>query len=64
MKRRFIFGRFEWKLQDLYIGCYWKKQNYLLDLWIVLIPTITLHLRWGRSLPYPSDGSPYPSDGC
>jgi hypothetical protein len=48
----------EFKPQDLWIGCYWKKHpdcrriwygpfRVKMDLWICIIPTLPIHLMFG-----------------
>ena len=52
--------RIEFKLQDLWIGAFWKstwgepyrdrryfKESF--DLWICLIPCLPIHFNWGRT---------------
>lgn len=39
-----IKARIEWKLQDLWVGVYWKDTPEQLDIWICLIPCLPLHI--------------------
>lgn len=34
----------EFKLADLWIGLFWKRQAQTLHLWICLLPTLPLHI--------------------
>lgn len=55
-------ARLEFKVEDLWIGAFWKKRlawssadevRAQWDLWLCLIPTLPLHLTWysrGRKL--------------
>lgn len=36
--------RFEAKLQDCWIGAYWKREQYALHIWICLLPMFPLHI--------------------
>jgi hypothetical protein len=38
--------QFEFKLQDLWIGAFWKRIGNCMDLWICFLPCIPLHLSW------------------
>ena len=46
-KFEFYNAEFEWKLQDFWVGGYWKQTGSTVDLWICLLPCIPLHLSWG-----------------
>ena len=35
---------FEFKLQDLWIGAYWKRIGNCVDIWICLLPCVPLHI--------------------
>lgn len=37
---------FEWKLQDLWVGAFWKRQGNCVDLWICFLPCVPLHVSW------------------
>lgn len=52
-------ARFEWKVEDFWIGVFWKvrpeiyysakfNDPWLLDVWICLIPCVPFHLRLER----------------
>lgn len=43
----FYNWQFEWKLQDFWIGAFWKRTGNTVDLWICLIPCVPLHVSWG-----------------
>lgn len=51
MKRKFEFynAQFEWKLEDLWVGAFWKRTGGTIDLWLCLIPCVPLHVSWGWS---------------
>lgn len=51
MKRRFEFynAQFEWKLEDFWVGAFWKRTGGTIDLWLCLIPCVPLHVSWGWS---------------
>ena len=34
----------EFKIEDLWIGAYWRQTNKKFDLWICLLPCIPIHL--------------------
>lgn len=51
MKR--IFGkritfkiRLEFKIQDLWIGIFWKKKIRLYNIWICVIPCFPIHVKF------------------
>lgn len=35
--------RFEFKIQDLWVGVFWKNTKERLDIWVCLIPCLPLH---------------------
>jgi hypothetical protein len=37
---------FEFKLQDLWIGAFWKRSGNCVDLWICFLPCLPLHISW------------------
>jgi hypothetical protein len=37
---------FEFKLQDCWIGAFWKRQGNCVDLWLCLLPCVPLHVSW------------------
>lgn len=48
-----VTARFEWKLQDLWIGVFWKttrcrtdegEKPFATDIWICLLPCVPLHV--------------------
>lgn len=44
--------RLEFKPEDMWVGVYWKRTRVgratraVIDVWICLVPTIPIHLRW------------------
>lgn len=59
--------KLEFKLQDFFIGFYWKKQKNIygfkhLDLWICIIPTLPIHIHCliGRDRLIGRDPQPIP----
>ena len=44
------FIRFEFKLQDLWCGVFWKDSSYQCDIWICVVPTLPLHICWAHGL--------------
>ena len=43
----------EWKLQDLWIGAFWKRVGNSLDVWVCLIPCVPIHFSgWRSEEPY------------
>lgn len=36
----------EWKLQDLWVGVYWKRIGNAWDIWVCLLPCLPLHVSW------------------
>ncbi len=38
--------RIEFKLQDLWVGVFWKNTTYQFDVWICLVPCFPLHIGW------------------
>lgn len=39
-------AQFEVKLEDLWVGAFWKRCGNCWDLWICLIPCFPLHVSW------------------
>lgn len=37
---------FEWKLQDMWVGWFWKRTGNCVDLWICVLPCVPLHVSW------------------
>jgi hypothetical protein len=63
--------RLEFKLQDLWIGAFWREGRLLRDrqsgqrkreyhLWLCLLPCVPLHFEWKRRLVRGKDGDPLP----
>lgn len=42
--RQIASVRFEVKLQDAWIGAYWKRDLYALHIWICFVPCLPLHI--------------------
>jgi len=40
--------KFEYKLQDMWLGVFWKATPAWVDIWICLVPCFPLHLSWMR----------------
>lgn len=38
-----IRPRLEFKLQDMWIGVYWKSVGHAVDVWVCLIPCVPIH---------------------
>lgn len=36
--------RFEFKLQDMWIGAFWKRIGNCVDVWICFLPCVPLHI--------------------
>jgi len=36
----------EFKLQDLWIGAFWKRIGNCVDLWVCLVPCVPIHISW------------------
>jgi len=36
----------EFKVNDLWIGAYWKNNDYIFHLWICILPMLPIHVRW------------------
>lgn len=34
----------EWKLQDMWVGAFWKRQGHVFDAWICLLPCLPIHV--------------------
>lgn len=43
-KKHLYSIRFEWKLADMWIGVYWRRERYTLHIWICFLPCIPLHV--------------------
>jgi hypothetical protein len=48
----------EWKLADLWIGAFWKRGEYELDIWVCLLPCLPIHITIF------SGESPFVCPGC
>jgi hypothetical protein len=48
------FWRFEFKVEDAWVGAFWKHQPWTnggferFDLWVCLLPCVPLHVWWIR----------------
>lgn len=67
-----IRARLEWKLEDFWVGAFWRKspQSPLVDIWICLLPCVPLHITlykvrcpncgaWVKKLGKASDGNEF-----
>lgn len=36
----------EFKLQDLWIGAFWKRLGNCIDLWLCIVPCFPIHISW------------------
>ncbi len=36
--------QFEFKLADMWIGAYWRRERYVLHIWVCLLPCLPLHV--------------------
>jgi hypothetical protein len=41
----------EFKLQDFWIGAYWKRMGNCVDLFVCLLPCLPIHISWWWSQP-------------
>lgn len=41
--------KFEFKIQDAWIGVRWKSFQMQTDIWICLIPFVSIHIDWDRT---------------
>lgn len=39
-------AQFEWKLEDMWVGAFWRQIGTSYDLWICLVPCLPLHISW------------------
>lgn len=39
-------AQFEFKLADMWIGAFWKRQGNCVDLWICPLPCVPFHISW------------------
>ena len=46
----------EFKLQDMWMGVYWKNRKQDIDIWICLLPCFPIHYWSGREKKEGSDG--------
>ena len=37
-------ARFEFKLADMWVGLFWRKQPRRLDVWVCAVPCLPLHI--------------------
>lgn len=40
-------ARWEFKLQDFWVGVFWRRHGGVLDVWICLLPCLPIHLTLG-----------------
>lgn len=43
---RFCWIRLEYKLQDMWIGLFWRRHGSGGDVWICLLPCLPIHISW------------------
>lgn len=48
LKRRGIKAAVEFKLEDAWVGAFWKEKRGIMHLWICLLPCLPLHVQWDR----------------
>lgn len=36
--------RIEHKIEDCWIGCYWRKKTYATHIWVCIIPMFPVHI--------------------
>lgn len=48
----------EWKVEDLWIGAFWKRSGNVLHLWICVLPCIPIHMQFSCHI------SKYPLKVC
>ena len=41
---RHIKVRLEFKVEDLWIGAFWRRDDVGLDIWVCLLPCLPLHI--------------------
>lgn len=46
MQRGSLRARFEFKLEDFWVGVFWKRTGTRVDAWICFLPCVPLHLWW------------------
>lgn len=52
-KRKRLMVSLEWKVQDLWIGAFWKAEYGEFDLWICLLPCLPIHISFDDpSIPF------------
>jgi hypothetical protein len=34
----------EWKIQDLWVGLYWRRHGHEIDVWICVVPCLPIHI--------------------
>ena len=44
--------RLEFKLEDLWIGAYWNREGYYINIWVCLVPCLPIHIRWWSPTEY------------
>lgn len=40
--------KLEWKVQDLWLGAYWKRNRLCTEIWVCLIPCVPIHITLWR----------------
>ncbi len=36
----------EFKIQDLWVGVFWRRDGCCVDVWICVLPTLPIHISW------------------
>jgi hypothetical protein len=44
----FVSARFEFKVQDCWVGVYWNRGHVVTDVYVCLLPMLPLHIAWPR----------------
>lgn len=39
-------AQFEFKIQDCWMGFFWKRTGSCVDLWVCFVPCLPLHVSW------------------
>lgn len=43
MRKKIRGIRLEFKLQDAWIGAYWRKSGRMFEIWVCIIPCVPIH---------------------
>jgi hypothetical protein len=36
--------QFEFKVEDLWVGVFWKREKHILHIWVCVLPCVPLHV--------------------